>query len=267
MILGSLDPRQIGVITAMPLLTSTLILTCFQAVKLCHLVRAFYDPDYQELLNIMRTNPLDLIDDEAKKNRFYELMDLFCFVTSWDDPSITPNTIRLFAKNVPVTASLKNYTDAVVARFIADGTSHFICLSSDSQKDSSSIGEYFPASVKTKKTLNKKLREPEKLVLYKHGLYECTMNDPKGRYNQSSLALLLKLPQGHTVKSFLPITLWIAPAGATDLDFMSFHNGKPTPDQLKDLEWVEVKIGCAPEQIVVLHGGTHAKRIQYALKR
>jgi hypothetical protein len=123
-----------------------------------------------------------------------------------------------------------------------------------------------PASVETKKTLNKKLREPEKLVLYKHGLYECTMNDPMGRYNQSSLALLLQLPQRQTIESFLPITMWIAPAGTTDLDFLSFHNGQPTPDQLKDLEWVQVKIGCAPEQIVVLRGGAHAKRMQYALK-
>jgi len=267
LILGSLDPRQIGVIKAMPLLTSTLTLTCFQAVKLCHSVRAFHDPEYQELLNIMRTNPLDLIDDVEKKNRFYELIDLFGFVTSWDDPSITPNTIRLFAKNVPVTASLENYTDAVVARFISDGTLHRIRLSSDSQRCSSSIGEYLPASVETKETLNKKLREPEKLVLYKNGLYECTMNDPQGRYNQSSLALLLELPQAQTVVSFLPINMmWIAPAGTTDLDFASFRNGQPTSDQLKDLEWVQVKIGCAPEQIVVLRGGSHAKRMQYALK-
>jgi len=123
-----------------------------------------------------------------------------------------------------------------------------------------------PASVETKETLNKKLREPEKLVLYKNGLYECTMNDPQGRYNQSSLALLLELPQAQTVVSFLPITMWIAPAGTTDLDFASFRNGQPTSDQLKDLEWVQVKIGCAPEQIVVLRGGAHAKRMQYALK-
>ncbi len=67
LILGSLDPHQIGIIKAMLLLMSTLTLTCFQAVKLCHLVRAFHDPDYQELLNIMRTNPLDLIDNEEKK--------------------------------------------------------------------------------------------------------------------------------------------------------------------------------------------------------
>jgi hypothetical protein len=67
LILGSLDLHQIGILKAMPLLMSTLILTCFQAVKLCHLVRAFHDPDYQELLNIMQTNPHDLINNEEKK--------------------------------------------------------------------------------------------------------------------------------------------------------------------------------------------------------
>jgi len=51
------------------------------------------------------------------KRRFFQLIDLFRFVTSWDDPSITPNTVRLFAKKVPVTASLENYTDAIINRF------------------------------------------------------------------------------------------------------------------------------------------------------
>ncbi len=193
------------------------------------------------------------------------MIDLFWFVTSWDDPSITPNTIRLFAKNVPVMTSLESYTDALVTRFINDGTLYLMGLSCDSQRGSSSIGKYLPASVESKLTLNKKLREPEKLILYKHDLYECTINDPQGRYNQSSLALLLELPLRQTVESFQSIFMWIAPAGTTDLDFASFR-GQPTSDQLIDLEWVQVKIGCAPEQIVVLRGGAHAKRMQYALK-
>ena len=155
MILGSLDPRQIGVINAMPFLTSTLILTCFQAIKLSHLVRAHHDPDYQELLNLMRTNPIDLIDDEVQKRRFFDLIDLFGFVISWDDPSITPNTIRLFAKKVPVTASLGNYTEAVISRFHQDGTPHIICCSSDFQRGAFSISEYLPANAESKKTLNK----------------------------------------------------------------------------------------------------------------
>ncbi len=105
----------------------------------------------------------------------------------------------------------------------------------------SSIGEYLPASVETKKTLNKKLREPEKLVLYKHGLYECTMHDPQGRYNQSSLALLLELPQGQTVESFLPITMWIAPAETTDLDLL--HKFSQWPTNVRSAERLGVGSG------------------------
>jgi hypothetical protein len=91
---------------------------------------------------------------------------------------------------------------------------------------STSIGKYLSASDDSIKTLNKKLRDPEK-VLYALGLYECTMNDPDplGHYNQSSLALLLDLPPRHTVESFQPISMWIAPAGTMELDFTSFHNG------------------------------------------
>jgi hypothetical protein len=69
-------------------------------------------------------------------------MDLFRFVTSWEDPSITPNIMRLFVKKVPVTASLKNYTKAAISRFIGDGTLHHICLSSDSQRPLNSIGKH-----------------------------------------------------------------------------------------------------------------------------
>jgi hypothetical protein len=50
-----------------------------------------------------------------KKTRFFELLDLFQCITSWDNPSMTPNTVRLFAKKVPVMASLENYTNVIVA--------------------------------------------------------------------------------------------------------------------------------------------------------
>ena len=105
-------------------------------------------------------------------------------------------------------------------------------------------------------------------MFFECGFYECTVNDPdpRGRCNQSSLALMLDLPPIHIVESFLPITMWIAPAGTTDFYFTSFPNGHPSSDQLKDLEWLEVKIRFSPEQIVVLCEGSQAKRMQYALK-
>ncbi len=42
------------------------------------------------------------------------MIDLFGSVT-WEDPSILPNTMRLFAKKVPMNASLKNYTKIVIS--------------------------------------------------------------------------------------------------------------------------------------------------------
>jgi hypothetical protein len=74
-ILGDLDPRHRGIIKAMLLFMSILILTCFQAVKLCISFRACQDTQYQEFLNIMQTNPVNLIDDKVKKRRFFDLMD------------------------------------------------------------------------------------------------------------------------------------------------------------------------------------------------
>jgi hypothetical protein len=91
------------------------------------------------------------------------LIDLFGFVISWDDPSITPNTIRLFAKKVPVTASLGNYTEVVISRLHQDGTPHIICCSSDFQKGAFSISEYLPANAESKKTLNKNLENQRSL--------------------------------------------------------------------------------------------------------
>jgi hypothetical protein len=170
LILGSFDPCQIGVIKAMTLLTSTLIFACFQAFKLFNSVRAHHDTQHHEFLNIMQTNAVNLIDDKVKKRRFFDLMDLFRLVTSWEDRSITPSTMRHCAKKVPVTESLENYTETVISRFTQDGTLHHIHLSSDSQRGLSSIGEYLPANAKSKKTLNKNLREPEKHVLYNLGL-------------------------------------------------------------------------------------------------
>jgi len=38
---------------------------------------------------------------------------------------------------------------------------------------------------------------------------------------------MLDLPPSHIVESFLPITMWIAPAGTTDFDFTSLKY--PTP--------------------------------------
>ncbi len=69
------------------------------------------------------------------KRRFFDLKDLLGFVTSWEGPSSILIIMRLFAKKIPVTAYLENYTEAVISRFTWDGTLHHIRLSRDSQRE------------------------------------------------------------------------------------------------------------------------------------
>ena len=129
------------------------------------------------------------------------MIDLFGSFMSWDHPSISPNTIRRFAKKVPVTASLGNHTEAVISRFQHDGTPHIICCSSDFQRGAFSTSEYLPANAESKKNLNKKKERTREARIFECGPFECTVNDPnpRGRYNQSSLALMLDLPPSHIV--------------------------------------------------------------------
>ncbi len=178
------------------------------------------------------------------------------------------NTIRLFSKKVPVTASLGNYTEAVISRFHQDGTPHIICCSNDFQRGAFSISNYLPANSESKMTFNKKTeRTREACVFWMWSLWMyCEWSWSAGTLQPVQFGPNVGFASKNIDESFLPITMWIAPAKTTDFDFTSFPNGHPSSDQLKDLDWLEVKIGCSPEQIVVLSGGSQAKRIKYALK-
>ena len=57
-----------------------------------------------------------------------------------------------------------------------------------------SSAEYTCASTSSISSLNHQLKEPETLVFHPWALYECTMNDAAGRYNQSTIPLLVDVP-------------------------------------------------------------------------
>ena len=73
LILCAMDHCQIQLINQLPLLTSTLILTCFQDIELKHLVRAHGDIPFQRLQQITRMNPYELISNESIKAEFFRL--------------------------------------------------------------------------------------------------------------------------------------------------------------------------------------------------
>ena len=98
-IIASMDNTQIQPINQLPFLTSTLVLTCFHAVRLQHSVRAHGDIDFQRLQAITRMCPFVLRESSELKNEFFELAGrIFTYVPDWNDEIIGPNMMRVFSK-------------------------------------------------------------------------------------------------------------------------------------------------------------------------
>ena len=66
------------------------------------------------------------------------------------------------------------------------------------------------------------------------GIYECTINDSRGRYNQSKLAFILIKPSSQSIENFDGIPLWIPPSGTRNIQFD--QNNLPRREMLTDLD-------------------------------
>ena len=66
-----MDNSQIQPINQLPFLTSSLVLTSFQAIKLQHSVRAHGDLDFQRLQELARKCPYELQNSTDLKNEFF----------------------------------------------------------------------------------------------------------------------------------------------------------------------------------------------------
>ena len=110
--------------------------------------------------------------------------------------------------------------------------------------------------------MNKALKEPSELVFFVGGVYECTMNDPRGRFMKYQRAYMLDLPSVELVLRFGSIAIWIAPAATIHLEF----DQTPSREYFIEQGWSEVYINTAQERLVSFRGGVQAKRLQYALK-
>ena len=265
LILGTMDHTQIQPINLLPFLTSSLVLTSFVAVKLQHSVRAHGDIDFQRLQSITRMNPFELRNDSSLKQEFFDLAgSILTFVPDWNDSRISPNMMRAFSRIRPAQEALNEYRECIKRQLENDNIPFRLSRSRDMHRTQSTNAEYSIATPQSIKTLNKELKEPSEIIFFAGGIYECTINDLRGRYNQSQLAFMLDIPSQESVDRFEAIKMWIAPAGT---HYISFERDNiPSRASLLDLGWNEVQIGCAAERIIVARGGLQAKRLQYSLK-
>ena len=64
-----------------------------------------------------------------------------------------------------------------------DRIDYITVLARDTQQSQSTNAEYGPASIQCIKSLNKDLKEPSELIFFSGRVYECTINDSRGRYS------------------------------------------------------------------------------------
>ena len=262
---GTMDNSQIQPINQIPFLTSTLVLTCFLALELKHSVRAHNDINFQRLQGITRMDPFDLEHDIETKNDFFNLTErILTFVPDWSDERINPNMMRVFSRRKPAQNALDKYWESIKRQLDNKSIEYRISKSRDTQRTRNSSGEYTEASENSIKALNKEVKEPTEIVFFSGGIYECTINDNRERYNQSQLAFMLDLPSQKTIDHYDGILLWLPPAGTQIINYN--QNDLPNRQELIDLGWKEVTIGVAPERNVLVQGGLHAKRLMYSLK-
>ena len=264
-LIGTMDHLQIQPINQLPFLTSSLVLTYFEEIELKNSVRAHGDLDYQCLQDITRMNPFQLRNDGVVKNNFFELAGrILTFVPDWNDSRIMPNMIRCFSRKKPAQNALNEYRESVIFLLSNESIDYRLAVSRDLQQTCGTNGEYSPATPQSVWYLNKEMREPTEIVLFSGGVYECTINDTRGCYNQSQLAFLLELPAQDSIDRFDGIPLWISPPGTQLIDF--HKDNIPSKEQLRTLGWEEVIIGVTPERLVKIRGRLQAKRLQYLLK-
>ena len=160
-----MDPTQIQPINQLPFLTSTMVLTCFQAVELIHSVRAHGDPDFQRLQTLTRMDPFVLKQDIELKDEFFNLAStILTYVPNWDDNRIHPNMMRAFSRKRPAQEALNDYRDSIIVQLSTDNIPFRISKSRDSQRTRGSNAEYGIATDASIQALNKELKEPSEIV-------------------------------------------------------------------------------------------------------
>ena len=268
LLLGTMDHAQLQPINASPFLCSTLILTTFTMVELKVSVRAANDALFCEFQQLTRMNPLLLRNDSEKKSRFYHLArTIFTYVRDWQDPRITPQMARMFSRRAVVKNSTALYTEQIIRRFQdSQEEEYFVRRSRDTHVRSAGLSEWTPANPATIRSLNNALKEPEKLVLFPWGVYECTQNDANGQYLQSNLAVLVDMPSDATLGNFGTFPIFIAPPNTQHISFLQDDEERPDKEALRNMGWREENIGCAPERGIKASRGFDGKRKQYALK-
>ncbi len=255
LVLGTLDPLQMGPIHDYPLLLSSLALTSFNIIFMNQSIRGRNDPAICRLITISRK--MNVSEEELKE--FEDIIINQCrHVDSFDDPLITQDVIHLFGTRAAVKIAEEKY----YAKITQQGITILERQAETFQSYVKSHTSWKPATSKTIKELNHIVNEREVLYLHNGLIVELTFNRPT-QWSHGQMGMIVELPTSHQLQKWDPIKLMLAPVGVTTLP--STHHHIYTKEDLLVANWKQVLIGAAPEREHRLSAGLIAKRKQYGI--
>ena len=190
------DILQLLPIDGRPPMLSPHMITSFQFTRLQHSIRAALDQPLQRIQAITRLMPTEVTVDI--KNEFRSLIARHCtFVSSFDDPAIPDGAIFLFGRKEPG----KEQQARKMAQLRAHGG---IPVRAALDQETTTEGNWTPASTATKKRLDNKVREVRELYFFAGAAFEFTYIK-KNCFSTSQLALLMDAPSQDDLDHFRPI--------------------------------------------------------------
>ncbi len=249
----------------MPLLLSSHIMTDFVLIRLKHSVRAHGDAPLQRIQEITRMSPLTLQSSQDLHDEFTELMsNNVQYVSDMNDPKLGPEVLRMYSRTRAECASAaEDYVDTSIENLTMQGKSYKVCDANDltrplqSRRDLQTTNN--PA---IKKMLDKKRREPRRLLFHPGALFEATVNG-KG-YSQSQIVIMIEQPSNEDIDTWAPLPMMAAPATFSSNDFICVET--PTRERLLNEGWTDVIIHATKELNPLNSFGTECYRKQYTLK-
>ena len=207
-------------------------------------------------------NPVELLSDPAYEIRFKKLLrENMTFVDDWDDPKITPDVQRMYARRMPAYEASSKYVESCQRGFEINGTPFTVSEAEDWQRVADTRGDFTRTiSDAVRAAVNHGVKEPRKLLFWSGAQFEATLNGEG--FNQSQLLIMLEVPTANMIMLKTPISLLAAPAG---VNYIDVSNGIPSYNELVAAKWRPVKVGHAPDRPIT-HRGMVGCRHQYALR-
>ena len=257
LLICTMDHRQLYPINGLPPMLSPNMITSFVFRRMKTSMRANGDNAFLRIQEISRMLPSELLGSKTLLPEFRHLVETtFTFVDSIDDTRIPVNAMFVFGRHQPgrdAETKMLNKIKRIHAQSL--------CYRKSVDEESTPTGDWLCASNTTKKRLNCTCKEPQQLYFFPNARYEITFNDPKGKFSQAQLAILIEIPNKTTLDSFGPVSIFVAPPGFKSLPDTNF-----TAEELLSMKWTRQMIGICPNRSHRLSSFLRGCRKQYGLK-